>query len=281
MPGRGASPSSTAARPACRPACAGRCSTRCRSTSTGTSLQPVVRVPVLRGRRRAVQARVGPGAGGGPPAPARRAARSRTRGRRPRLPRARRAADARRRFAAGVHRDRTRATNLRAWEAFLAALPPPAGAAATMAGPSAELLYVFDPVRSTTTPGMFVELLRRQRRKNGDWAAPRDVFHPARRGQGAARPGRSRDPRTRLRRGRRVDGCVEHRRRGAGPLALRAHASACSATSSNACAATGRLMLRPIGADGDPTHARAHPMDADDRDVPPRRSTDRPTPGTR
>jgi superfamily II DNA or RNA helicase len=70
----------------------------------------------------------------------------------------------------------SRTPQVPAWESFLAGLATPPPATAATAVPSAELLYVFDPVRSTTTPGMFVELLRRQRRKNGEWAAPRDVF---------------------------------------------------------------------------------------------------------
>jgi hypothetical protein len=80
--------------------------------------------------------------------------------------------------AAGAHRT-PRGTTRPAWEAFLAALPAPPGAPAAIAGAAAaELLYVFDPARSTNTPGMFVELLRRQRRKNGEWAVPREVFIP-------------------------------------------------------------------------------------------------------
>src|SRR6187551_973836 len=47
-------------------------------------------------------------------------------------------------LAAG-YTPRTCATTIPAWEAFLDSLPPPAGATATMAGPSSELVYVFDP----------------------------------------------------------------------------------------------------------------------------------------
>jgi len=61
------------------------------------------------------------------------------------------------------------------WEAFLAALPPPPAPAPTPGMVTGELLYVFDPVRSTTTQGMYIEVLRRQRKKNGEWARPRDV----------------------------------------------------------------------------------------------------------
>ncbi len=72
----------------------------------------------------------------------------------------------------------TRATTRPPWEAFLAALPIPPGATAGSSVVPGQLLYVFDPVRSTTTQGMFVELLRRHRRKNGEWATPRDVSIP-------------------------------------------------------------------------------------------------------
>ncbi len=71
-----------------------------------------------------------------------------------------------------------RGTTRPPWEAFLAALPAPPGPSAASSVAPGELLYVFDPVRSTTTQGMFVELLRRHRRKNGEWATPRDVSIP-------------------------------------------------------------------------------------------------------
>jgi hypothetical protein len=61
------------------------------------------------------------------------------------------------------------------WETFLAALPPPVVHSQTPGLVGGELLYVFDPVRSTTTQGMYVDLLRRQRKKNGEWSRPRDV----------------------------------------------------------------------------------------------------------
>ena len=61
------------------------------------------------------------------------------------------------------------------WESFLAALPPPPTPPYAPDALAGELLYVFDPVRSTTTQGMHIELQRRQRKKNGEWAKPRDV----------------------------------------------------------------------------------------------------------
>lgn len=73
-----------------------------------------------------------------------------------------------------THAGRRPAHARAAWETFLDTVPP------TRVLPSpdqigGELLYVFDPVRSTTTDGMYIELLRRQRRRNGEWARPRDV----------------------------------------------------------------------------------------------------------
>ncbi len=61
-----------------------------------------------------------------------------------------------------------------AWQQFLAAVPA-AGHATTLPATTGELLYVFDPVRSANTLGLHIELLRRQRKKNGEWAKPRDA----------------------------------------------------------------------------------------------------------
>lgn len=61
-----------------------------------------------------------------------------------------------------------------AWEAFLSGVTPPASPApgGLQLG---ELVYVFDPVRSTTMQGMLVELLRRVPTKRGGWTRPRSV----------------------------------------------------------------------------------------------------------
>jgi superfamily II DNA or RNA helicase len=144
-----------------------------------------------------------------------------------------------------------RASNRPAWEAFLAALPPPTPT--TITGPSAELLYVFDPVRSTTTPGMFVELLRRQRRKNGDWAVPRDVSIP--RGEVRALP--DRDDREIL---ERVCGAADAwtgawNIGGAVPVPSPfVLTPALQRDLVERMCATGRMLLRPIGSSGDAAH---------------------------
>ena len=252
MPGRGASPSSTAARPACRHACAGRCSTRCRSTSTA-------RRSSRGASARSSRALASRASTCGPwrwwqtvstCSPCRPISNSRapastfphsTR-------RRRRRRGSRRTYAA----TRTRRPTSLPWEAFLAALPPPAGATATTSGPSAELLYVFDPVRSTTTPGMFVEVLRRQRRKNGDWATPRDVFIP--RSEVKALP--DADDREIL---ERVCGAADAwtgawNIAGAVPVPSPfVLTPALQRDLIERMCATGRLMLRPIGSDGSPT----------------------------
>jgi superfamily II DNA or RNA helicase len=139
------------------------------------------------------------------------------------------------------------------WEAFLAALPPPVAQTQTPGLAAGELLYVFDPVRSTTTQGMYIELLRRQRKKNGEWARPRDVTIA--RGDVKGLP--DEDDREIL---ERVCGAADAwsgawNIGGALPVpspfvltpALQRDLSA------RLCG-TGRLLLRPVGSDGDVSH---------------------------
>ena len=98
---------------------------------------------------------------------------------------------------------------------------------------------------------MFIELLRRQRRKNGDWAAPRDVSIP--RGEVKALP--DRDDREIL---ERVCGAADAwtgawNIGGAVPVPSPfVLTPALQRDLVERMCGTGRMLLRPVGSDGEP-----------------------------
>jgi superfamily II DNA or RNA helicase len=129
-------------------------------------------------------------------------------------------------------------------------LPPPSGPGYTPDAVAGELLYVFDPVRSTATQGMHIELQRRQRKKNGEWGKPRDVTIA----RGDVRGLPSEDDREILERVCGADNAWAGHWSIGGSLPVPSPFVLTSSLQRDLAArlcSTGRLLLRPIGSDGD------------------------------